>query len=247
MVAIVKRPSPNFNARPEGRQPDMLLMHYTGMKTGGEALARMCDGDSQVAAHYMVDIDGTIYQLIDETERAWHAGVASWGSESNINSASIGVEIVNPGHEFGYTPFPDVQMAAVTALSKEIIERHNIKPVHVLGHSDVAPTRKQDPGELFNWQMLAQEAVGFWPQNVVVGNEDPLSSGMVRDQVTVLQEQLVAIGYSLDITGCYDITTIAVVTAFQRHWRQSKIDGVADAETQATMRAVSHAVFKSGK
>ncbi|MCP4394683.1 MAG: N-acetylmuramoyl-L-alanine amidase [Alphaproteobacteria bacterium] len=155
-------PSPNFNDRGAGAAIDMLVMHYTGMKTAEEALQRMCSKESQVSAHYMVDEDGAIYQLVDEDKRAWHAGVSFWRGETDINSHSIGIEIVNPGHEFGYREFPDVQMQSVIWLSQQILERHPIPARNVVAHSDIAPTRKQDPGELFNWQMLADNGVGLW-------------------------------------------------------------------------------------
>ena len=153
---IIKSPSPNFNER-GGAQIDMLIIHYTGMKTGEEALERMCDAAAKVSAHYMIEEDGRIFQLVEEGKRAWHAGVSSWDGRSDINGHSIGIELVNPGHEWGYRPFPDVQIEALIVLIEDIKTRHDIKTEYVLGHSDVAPERKQDPGELFPWDVLAQK------------------------------------------------------------------------------------------
>lgn len=155
--------SPNFNERAGGQKPSIIILHYTGMKTGGAALERLCDPGSEVSAHYFIDEAGEVLQLVEEGKRAWHAGVAHWRGESDINSSSIGIEIVNPGHEFGYEPFPEAQMQAVISLCKSLIEKHSVAPSMVLGHSDVAPSRKLDPGHLFPWARLAQEGVGLWP------------------------------------------------------------------------------------
>ena len=149
--------SPNFNDRIGYDAPLMILLHYTGMKTAQEALDRLCDPAAEVSAHYTIDEDGTIYHMVDEDKRAWHAGVSEWKGETDINSASIGIELVNPGHEFGYREFPTAQMEALANLCKDIIARQPIETV--LGHSDVAPERKQDPGELFDWKWLAKQGV----------------------------------------------------------------------------------------
>ncbi len=163
MALVVERPSPNHDARPDGQAVDILLLHYTGMKSAEAALARLCDPAAKVSAHYVIDEDGTLTRLVDEARRAWHAGVSSWAGDSGVNARSIGIELVNPGHEFGYRPFPAPQMAALTALARDILARHAIPPQRVLGHSDVAPTRKQDPGELFDWEALAAAGIGLWP------------------------------------------------------------------------------------
>lgn len=155
----MKRPSPNYNERPAGTAIDMLVLHYTGMKSCAAALDRLCDETAEVSAHYLIDEDGTLYQLVDEARRAWHAGVAVWNGNTNINDRSIGIELVNPGHEFGYRKFPEAQMLTLITLCKEIIARHPISPADVVGHSDVAPDRKQDPGELFDWQRLVDEGI----------------------------------------------------------------------------------------
>lgn len=144
--------SPNFTARRGGHEiPSMIIIHYTGMKTGQEALERLCDPEAQVSAHYVIEENGDIYQLVDDDKRAWHAGASEWQGETDINSASIGIELVNPGHEWGYRDFPDVQIEALIELSKDLVERYGIPVERILGHSDVAPGRKQDPGELFPW------------------------------------------------------------------------------------------------
>lgn len=164
MDLILKNtPSPNFNDR-KANHVDMIIMHYTGMKTAEDALNRMCDPESEVSAHYMIDEDGTVYVLVEEDKRAWHAGVSYWEGRNDINSHSIGIELVNPGHEWGYREFPNIQIQALIELCHDIFKRHPIKPEYVLGHEDVAPTRKQDPGELFPWRELALEHnIGVWP------------------------------------------------------------------------------------
>lgn len=226
-------PSPNFDQRPTGGEIDILLLHYTGMKSADEALERLIDPDARVSAHYLVDEQGGIFQLVDETDRAWHAGVAHWQGGTDINSCSIGIEIVNPGHEFGYRPFGDRQMAAVIDLGLEIAGRHSIPTSRVIGHSDVAPQRKQDPGELFPWQDLAQAGLGAWfaDDYRISENAPELAPGMSGAEVVDLQLGLSAIGYQTPGTGLYETETEAVVTAFQRHWRQHRVDGIADKET----------------
>src|SRR5262249_36882522 len=164
MRAIVHRPSPNFDARRGGTPIDILALHYTGMPTAEGALARLCDPAAKVSAHYTIDEDGTIYRHVAEAERAWHAGVSCWAGARDINDRSIGIELVNPGHDFGYRAFPDAQIAAVIELARGIVERNRIPPARVLGHSDVAPKRKIDPGELFPWPRLAAEGLGVWPK-----------------------------------------------------------------------------------
>ena len=160
--ARLHSPSPNFDRR-GGVPVSILVLHYTGMQSGAEALARLCDSASKVSAHYVVEEDGGVYALVAEEHRAWHAGVSSWHGETRVNAASIGIEIVNPGHEFGYRPFPRVQVEAVIALCRDILSRHEIPARNVVGHSDVAPMRKEDPGELFPWAWLAAQGVGLWP------------------------------------------------------------------------------------
>ena len=166
-------PSPNFDERPCGAPIDMLVIHYTGMPTAADALTRLCDADAHVSAHYMIDEDGTVLALVPEGKRAWHAGVSYWRGHTDINARSIGIELVNPGHEFGYRAFPDAQMAALIELARDILNRHPIAPRNVVGHSDIAPRRKTDPGELFDWKRLAGEGIGLWPEDEVAFDADP--------------------------------------------------------------------------
>lgn len=211
---LIQRPSPNFDGR-DGQPVDMLVMHYTGMKTAQEALDRLCDPAAKVSAHYVVDEDGSIYRLVDEENRAWHAGTSSWRGHSNINQRSIGMEIVNPGHEFGYRPFPKAQMEAVAALSKNILSRHDIPARNVVGHSDVAPERKEDPGELFDWQFLAEQGVGLWP--IQAANDEK-----THDPSSVIRH-LSSYGYSTE-------NLPKTITAFQRHFRPKLLTGKWDRE-----------------
>ncbi len=232
---MIEQTSPNFDERKV--DIDLLLLHYTGMRSAEEALLRLTDAAAKVSAHYLVDEDGTIYKLVDEDKRAWHAGVASWQGNTDINGCSVGIEIVNPGHEFGYRAFPDAQMKAVIALSQEITARHNIPKNRIIGHSDVAPTRKHDPGELFDWKGLAQVGLGVWyADDFEVSTNAPIwMPGMMGPQVTQLQFALNGIGYSTGGTGFYEQTTKAAVKAFQRHWRPAKVDGIVDAETHSAL------------
>lgn len=228
-------PSPNHDERMGVAAPDILLLHYTGMPTMQAALDRLCAREAKVSCHYLVDEDGTVMQLVAEADRAWHAGASFWERGNDINSRSIGIEIVNPGHEFGYRDFPPAQMDAVIALSHDIVARRSVRTDRVLGHSDVAPTRKQDPGELFPWKALAEAAVGLWvpPAPVVAG--PVLAAGEAGDAVLALQHQLAAYGYGLTPSATYDSATVAVVTAFQRHFRPVLVDGRADASTILTL------------
>ncbi len=161
---IVDRPSANFDARPEGAAVDILVVHYTGMETAEAALDRLMDPAAKVSAHYLIDEDGTLYRLVEEDRRAWHAGVASWRGATDVNARSIGIELVNPGHEFGYRPFPEAQTGALIDLAADIVARHRIPARNVVGHADVAPRRKMDPGELFDWPRLAAAGIGLWPE-----------------------------------------------------------------------------------
>lgn len=221
---LIDRPSPNFDDRK--RSVDILLMHYTGMPTGEEAMARLCDPAAKVSAHYTVEEDGRVFAHVDEAKRAWHAGVSCWKGEDDVNSRAIGIEIVNPGHEFGYRRFPASQIESVVTLSKDILSRHSVPRAHVLGHSDVAPARKEDPGELFPWSFLAEHGIGLWVEapesgSDLVGEHSP--TGAVRE----LQELLARFGYCLNVDGQYGKQTRDVVTAFQRHFNPADI-GTAD-------------------
>ena len=216
----------------------MVVLHYTGMQTGEVALERMCDPAAKVAAHYMVEEDGRVFRLVPEERRAWHAGVSCWRGERDINAAAIGIEIVNPGHEWGYRPFPDDQVEAVIGLLDAIRGRWEVPDDRILGHSDVAPARKEDPGELFPWRRLAEAGHGLWfepePERVAALGA-PLGPGDEGAGVFILQAGLQRFGYDLPPSGVYDEATSTVVTAFQRHWRQDGVDGIADGETRARL------------
>jgi len=232
---ITHRPSPNYNER-QGGPPDILLFHYTGMESGVGALDRLCDEHSQVSAHYLVFEDGSIVSMVEESHRAWHAGVAEWKGVTDINSRSIGIEIVNPGHDLGYPDFPELQIEAVSVLARDIVSRRGLTGFRVLAHSDVAPGRKADPGEKFPWARLAAEGVGHWVAPVELMEGPVLSLGDRGDGVAELQFQLADYGYGIVVDGRYGAGTAAVGTAFQRHFRPDTVDGVGDLSTVATLR-----------
>lgn len=229
------RPSPNFGERRDGKPVDILLLHYTGMETGQAAEDRLCDPESEVSCHYIVHEDGRIVQMVPETGRAWHAGASFWRGETDINSRSVGIEIVNGGHEYGLPGFPDGQIDAVTALAADILRRHGIAPHRVLAHSDVAPGRKRDPGELFPWDRLAGQGIGHWVGPAPVTGGRFFSTGDTGQPVEALQSMLAIYGYRTAVTGLYDENTAADVAAFQRHFRPARVDGVADASTIGTL------------
>jgi N-acetylmuramoyl-L-alanine amidase len=231
-------PSANYGDRNKGRLPDMILLHYTGMPDVEGAIARLCTAGTDVSAHYIVLEDGRIVQCVQEAKRAWHAGVASWAGEEDINSCSIGIEIVNRGHDWGYPEFPLRQIAAVIALCRGIMLRRNVPSHRVLGHSDVAPARKKDPGEKFPWHSLANSGVGHWVQPAPIVRGEPLKLGTISDDVRDLQQALARYGYGVPISGKYDATTMEVVAAFQRHFRPARVDGVADRSTLTTLQAL---------
>ena len=231
-MKIFERPSPNFDDR---KAPvELLILHYTGMPTGEDAMARLCDPAAKVSAHYTVEEDGRVFAHVAEEKRAWHAGVSCWKGKDDVNSRSIGIEIVNPGHEFGYQRFPAAQIESVVVLASDILSRHGIPAAHVLGHSDVAPDRKEDPGELFPWQHLAEQGIGLWAETgEVAGNllGEHSAEGAVRE----LQDLLAKFGYCVKVDGHYGERTRKVVTAFQRHFNPGDIgspdEGYADGQT----------------
>ena len=238
---LVRRitPSPNHDAR--ATAVDILLLHYTGMASTADAIERLCDPAAKVSSHYVIDEAGAVFQLVAEARRGWHAGVSSWEGITDINSRAIGIEIANPGHDFGYPDFPEAQIDAVIALSRDIVARHAIQPKRVLAHSDVAPLRKRDPGEKFPWQRLHHAGVGAWTEPVPVtpeGERSTLRRGAQGEGIADLQNALTRYGYGLEPTGTYDEVTQAVVTAFQRHFRPARVDGVADPSTIATLDAL---------
>ena len=236
MIDLIQAPSPNFDTR--RGPPDILVLHYTGMQSGEAALARLRDPDARVSAHYLVEEDGRVFQLVPEERRAWHAGRGVWLGEDDVNAASIGIEIVNPGHEFGYRPFPDAQVAAVIALLGDIRDRWTIPGNRIIAHSDLAPDRKEDPGELFPWKRLAEAGHGLWFEPAserVAALTGLLQKGDEGIGVMVLRAGLHRLGYGLKPGPDYDAETETTVRAFQRHWRPSRVDGVADGETRARL------------
>jgi N-acetylmuramoyl-L-alanine amidase len=226
LVGIREYPSPNHDRRGEAPRIDMLVLHYTGMPTAKAALERLCDPVAQVSAHYVVEQDGTIWRLVSELRRAFHAGRSCWAGESDLNLVSIGVEIVNPGHEWGYCVFPEAQMVAVERLGRDILARHPIPPHRVVGHSDIAPDRKTDPGELFDWPRLARAGIGIWP----VPSGRPPATPIDRVRATA---DLAAIGYCTP-PGAAE----KVIAAFQRRFRPARCDGLLDRETAARIAEV---------
>jgi N-acetylmuramoyl-L-alanine amidase len=215
-----ERQSPNHGPRRADAAIDMLVLHYTGMETAAIALDRLCDPEKQVGAHYVIEEDGSIWRLVPEDRRAWHAGSSFWAGETDINSRSIGIELVNPGHGPDYRPFPDAQMAVLEELCGDILARHPIPPHRILGHSDVAPGRKRDPGELFDWRRLAAAGIGIWPDIVAPALPDAAD----------FTEHMRRFGYA---DG-----SIEAITAFQRHFHPTSLTGVADGETRARLHAL---------
>jgi N-acetylmuramoyl-L-alanine amidase len=230
------RASPNFGPRREGFRPEIILLHYTGMTTGAGAEDWLCNPASEVSSHYLVHEDGRIVQMVRESDRAWHAGQSSWRGVTDINSQSIGIEVVNPGPLAGHPPFPPRQIAAVISLCQGIVARHRIRPEMVLGHSDVAPGRKIDPGERFPWRALARAGVGHFVAPARHRRGAALQPGDEGQEVTRLQAMLASYGYGLETGGTYDGATKTVVSAFQLHFRPKKVDGIADRATRETLQ-----------
>jgi N-acetylmuramoyl-L-alanine amidase len=257
MLKIVPTPSPNFDARTT--PIDLVVLHYTGMQDGAIALQRLTDPDpragaypmpgmaihdpdqhlGRVSAHYVLAEDGTIHALVEEAQRAWHAGSGSWGGRGELNSRSIGIEIVNGGHDFGLPPFPEVQIASLIVLLRAILARHGLGPLALVGHSDIAPARKADPGERFPWAALARAGLGLWPRAGGGGAVGPrLTLGESGDGVADLQAGLATLGYGLPQDGVFGPETQAVVTAFQRRYRPDLCDGVWDGACQARLNSL---------
>lgn len=220
------RASPNWDERPAGARPELLVLHYTGMRSAAEALDRLCDPASRVSAHYLIDEDGAVTALVPEARRAWHAGRSWWRGRPGLNDISIGIELVNPGHEWGYRPFPEAQMASLADLARAIIRRWAMPAWQVVGHSDIAPDRKEDPGELFDWAWLARRGVGVWPASPEPPPLPPAEAPAA----------LGSIGYPLEEQG---VTLAKATAAFQRRFRPSLVDGELDRETLQRLAAVS--------
>jgi N-acetylmuramoyl-L-alanine amidase len=230
---IQTRASPNHDERPDPARIDMLVLHYTGMRSAQAALDRLCDPAAKVSAHYVVEENGRIWSLVPEARRAFHAGRSCWEGESDLNAVSVGIEIVNPGHEWGYRPFPEPQMLSLEWLCRDLIARHPIPPHRVVAHSDIAPDRKTDPGELFDWPRLAQAGIGIWPPRNAAVPE-------CANEKSRAPDDLQAIGYC----AAPNVPT-AVLVAFQRRFRPSCCDGHFDPETIARLAEVREAFERS--
>ena len=235
LVVSTVTPSPNFGERKGVLAPDMIVLHYTGMADSASAISRLCTAGTEVSAHYVVLEDGNIVQCVQESARAWHAGASSWAGETDVNSHSIGIEIVNRGHDLDYPDFPIRQIAAVITMCKGIILRRDVPAHRILAHSDVAPGRKKDPGEKFPWRLLADSGVGRWVEPVPIVRSELKMLGCTGDEMMALQEALAHYGYCVPLTGQYDNKTVEVVAAFQHHFRPEQVDGVADASTLTTL------------
>jgi N-acetylmuramoyl-L-alanine amidase len=258
-MRITDRPSPNFDER-GGRGIELLILHYTGMPSGEIALKRLCDPApragvyafpweepddpdkllGRASAHYVVEEDGSVLRLVDEEKRAWHAGLGAWAGHTDLNARSIGIEIVNGGHDFGLPDYPYEQIEAVTDLVADICQRHGLKPHQVVGHSDVAPLRKADPGEKFPWRHLAFHRLALWPaDDLPVAGGEPLERGDRGPEISALQKTMNEIGYVLDVDGIFGPATEAAVKAVQRRFRVARIDGIADGETLAIIADIA--------
>lgn len=236
-------PSPNHDARPGGRKPDLVILHYTGLPTVEESLARLTDPEARVSSHYLIDEDGQGFRLVDEARRAWHAGVSSWQGETDTNGRSIGIELQNPGHEFGYRDFPDAQIAALEQLLAELKSRFGLLEQAFLGHSDVAPERKTDPGERFPWARLAGRGFGLWPFDSPGG--DRPGEAIDEGGLATFCRHLRDIGFAVDAERPASKRNLAAIGAFQRHWRPGRIDSLADAECCARAERLAGLIRRS--
>ena len=234
-MEIISYPSPNFNARPLGSIIDILVIHHTVFPTAEESLLCLSNPDTEVSSHYLVAESGEIFSLVDEKLRAWHGGVSYWRGQSNVNNSSIGIELVNTGPDASgvCVSFVERQMQSLIELIQDILSRYSILAVNVVGHSDIAPTRKEDPGHAFDWQRLFNHGIGLWPDCVIDENLPILKRGDQGDSVLTLQKNFSRYGYEIKCHGHYDYLTEYVVIAFQRHFRQTKMTGEADCETQS--------------
>lgn len=241
-------PSPNIEPRCNGATPTLLILHYTGLPTVEKSIEVLADPICKVSCHYVIGLDGTVTQMVAESMRAWHAGLSSWRGETDINSQSIGIEIQNVGHNHGYPEFPKGQMERVRDLAQDIVKRNAIQSEHVLAHSDIAPSRKTDPGEKFDWAWLYRAGIGHWVPPVPI-DEDERGVSMTETDALVrdVQGMLRAYGYGIDVTGRHDETSQTVVAAFQRHFRPARVDGKIDRSTVATLRNLLDALKTNAK
>lgn len=244
-LASAVYPAHNREPRRGGVKPSILLLHYTGMSSAAKAIDWLARPESGVSCHYVVDEHGEVTQLVPEELRAWHAGASSWHGETDINSHSIGIEIHNPGHQHGYPDFSHAQMRGLIALAQDIVRRHAIAPENVLAHSDVAPGRKIDPGEKFDWHLLAKEGLGRWVRPHPVDESDEgLGPGAQGPNVLDAQKLLRSYGYGIELTGTLDASTEKVLRAFQLHFRPARVDGRLDRSTEITLEQLIEAAGK---
>lgn len=246
-LPVIEAPSPNWNERPAGTSIDTVVLHYTGMTSGEAALERLRDTAAEVSAHYLIEEDGRLFRLVAEEKRAWHAGVSVWQGQENINHNSIGIEIVNPGHEFGYRPFPAKQIDTLITLLSDIKNRHTIRADRFVGHSDIAPARKLDPGELFPWERLAGAGFGLWSGVDGSGHKPLAKKGDCGNLVAILNKQLGIVGYSTGQVQSFDATTEWAVRAFQAHWRAETVTGIFDEGTAARLEDLTAQVCNIGE
>ncbi len=239
MKRVKEASSPNHGLRPAPGKVGLVILHYTGMRDRDSALERLKDPESGVSAHWLIDEAGEIFRLVPEEMRAWHAGEGSWRLCEDINSVSVGIEMMNPGHEFGLREFPGAQIDALEGLLADVLQRHGLGPEDVVGHSDVAPLRKRDPGELFPWKRLAERGLAVWPEDLNSSVAGTLIPGSRGRSVRVLQERLQKIGYGITVDGIYGPMTRAVVFAFQRRFRPAQIDGTADSGVRVLVDKVA--------
>lgn len=238
-MKALSHPSPNFGQRPMA--PDTVIIHYTGMVSAAASLERLCDPGAEVSAHFLIDEAGTQYSLVDPDMRAWHAGVSQWAGRDNANDWSLGIELQNKGHEHGYHPFPDAQINSLLSLLGDLASRYDIPPTRYLGHSDIAPDRKQDPGEKFPWARLASEGFGVWPKTEPHSVTSPFDQAQENPEAWLLDQSVdemapfTAIGYR----STQALDKRSIVAAFQRHWAPSTVTGVITRETFARARQVA--------
>lgn len=236
-------PAANVEPRRGGIRPSLLILHYTGMSSARAAIEYLAKAESKVSCHYVIDEDGVVTQMVAEASRAWHAGLSSWQGATDINSMSIGIEIQNPGHEHGYPRFPTAQMRAVAELSADIAARNGMPPEAILAHSDVAPARKIDPGEKFDWSWLAERGVGHWVRPAPLrATDEGHGPGDRGNGIAEAQQLLRAYGYAVETTGVIDPSTELVLRAFQRHFRPKRVDGRLDRSTRATIEKLMDAL-----
>lgn len=232
-------PSPNIEPRKNGHVPTILVLHYTGLPTAEKSMEILARPECKVSCHYVIDVDGRVTQMVEEGMRAWHAGVSSWHGETDINSQSIGIEIQNLGHNHGYPDFPQAQMDRVRDLAADILARHDIPPRNVVAHSDIAPGRKTDPGEKFDWGFLHRHGVGHWVEPLVPDHaQTAYQQGDEAPVIAEVQLKLRRYGYGIEVTGRHTDKSVTVVSAFQRHFRPALFDGVIDISTQRTLDAL---------